>query len=71
MHLAKRPCDDDIDLHALSFETQRFSGAQIANLVNTGAMLAGREGRESISHADLEHVRNLRRLIMWRFLLKP
>lgn len=62
VHLSKRPCDDDILLGELAFETQRFSGAQIANLVNTAAMLAGRDGRESIAHADLENALDLERL---------
>ena len=62
VHLDKRPCSPDIDLRELAFETQRFSGAMLANLVNTAAMLAGREGREEVTHNDMEQALDLERL---------
>ena len=56
MHLRNRPLADDLNLRELAFETQRFSGAQLANLVNLAASFAGKEGRDSISQADMLQV---------------
>ncbi|CAL8467515.1 g7053 [Coccomyxa elongata] len=41
------------EFHDLSFQFQRFSGAMLANLVNTAVIIAGREGRTVIRHDDL------------------
>ena len=45
------------EFHDLSFQFQRFSGAMLANLVNTAVILAGRQGRTVITHDDLVEVR--------------
>ncbi len=45
------------EFHDLSFQFQRFSGAMLANLVNTAVIIAGREGRTVIRHDDLTRVR--------------
>lgn len=39
-------------LHEVAFETQRFSGAQLANLVNMAAMFAARDAKEEIEYED-------------------
>ncbi len=39
-------------LHSIAFETQRFSGAQLANLVNLASMFAAREGRAAVQYDD-------------------
>jgi cell division protease FtsH len=54
VHLSKRDFDaDTVDLHEVSLETNQFSGAQLANLVNLAAAKAGREGRGLINQDDL------------------
>ena len=44
------------EFHELSFQFQRFSGAMLANIVNTAVILAGREGRTTIVYRDLTRV---------------
>ena len=46
------------EFHELSFQFQRFSGAMLANIVNTAVILAGREGRTVIKYHDLTRVRS-------------
>jgi AAA+ lid domain len=48
---------DDIDLRSIAFETAKYTGAQLANLVNTAGGFVGKEGRDVITTADLQHVR--------------
>eukprot|EP01025_Chloroclados_australasicus_P056094 TRINITY_DN6893_c2_g1_i1.p2 TRINITY_DN6893_c2_g1~~TRINITY_DN6893_c2_g1_i1.p2 ORF type:complete len:362 (-),score=92.60 TRINITY_DN6893_c2_g1_i1:193-1194(-) len=62
VHLSRRPYSEDIDVHELAFETQRYSGAQLENLVNLGAMFAGRDGRDEIRMTDMEAALDLERL---------
>ncbi|KAL3160769.1 hypothetical protein ABBQ38_009182 [Trebouxia sp. C0009 RCD-2024] len=57
-HLRKRggAVAEDVtekNLRELAFDTQRYSGAAIANLVNLAAMRAERDGREQIQYKDL------------------
>lgn len=42
-----------IDYRKIAFETQRFSGAALANLVNMACILSGRAGREYLVQEDL------------------
>ena len=44
----------DADLKVLARRTPGFSGAQLANVINEGALLAGRRGGERVTMADLE-----------------
>lgn len=53
VHLAKHPTEGDIDVRELAFETQRYSGAGLANLVNLAALMAGKKGREKLQHSDI------------------
>ena len=46
------------EFHELSFQFQRFSGAMLANIVNTAVILAGRDGRTTIVYRDLTRVRH-------------
>ena len=48
IHTADMPLADDVDLKRLAALTVTFSGADIENLVNEAALLAGREKREEI-----------------------
>jgi cell division protease FtsH len=44
----------DVDLGVIARRTPGFSGAQLANLINEGALLAARRGKEVVSMQDLE-----------------
>jgi cell division protease FtsH len=44
----------DADLKVLARRTPGFSGAQLANLINEGALLAARRGRNEVTMPDLE-----------------
>ena len=60
-HLNKRggAVADDVtekNLRELAFDTQRYSGAAIANLVNLAAMRAERDTRDQIRYQDLTDV---------------
>ena len=64
VHLKKRQSSlaDDItekNLRELAFDTQRYSGAAIANLVNLAAMRVERDGRDRICYKDLIDVSNV------------
>ena len=49
---------DDVDWRRIARGTPGFSGADLANLVNEAALLAGRAGHTGVSHADLEAARD-------------
>ena len=44
----------DADLRVLARRTPGFSGAQLANVINEGALLAARRGRQVVDMRDLE-----------------
>ncbi|MDQ4025638.1 MAG: ATP-dependent zinc metalloprotease FtsH, partial [Actinomycetota bacterium] len=44
----------DADLRVLARRTPGFSGAQLANVINEGALLAARRGRDVVEMRDLE-----------------
>ena len=44
----------DADLEVLARRTPGFSGAQLANVINEGALLAARRGKEVVSMQDLD-----------------
>jgi cell division protease FtsH len=44
----------DVDLKVLARRTPGFSGAQLANVINEGALLAARKGGDTVSMHDLE-----------------
>lgn len=48
----------DADLKVLARRTPGFSGAQLANVINEGALLAARNGREEVGMQDLEEAIN-------------
>ncbi len=48
VHTAKMPLADDVDLDRLAKLTMGFSGADLANLANEAALLAGRRGQQQI-----------------------
>jgi cell division protease FtsH len=44
----------DVDLRVLARRTPGFSGAQLANVINEGALLAARRGKDEVDMFDLE-----------------
>ncbi|MDA8097924.1 MAG: ATP-dependent metallopeptidase FtsH/Yme1/Tma family protein [Desulforudis sp.] len=55
VHSANKPLDDDVDLDVLARRTPGFSGADLANLVNEGALLSARSNKKRIGMRDLEN----------------
>ncbi len=58
VHSRKTPLADDVDVALLARGTPGFTGADLENLVNEGALLAARLGKERIEMADLEHAKD-------------
>ena len=54
VHFKGKPVLEDLNVHTLAQQTQGFSGADLANLVNEAAILAARENKNGISLLDLE-----------------
>ncbi|MBJ7609270.1 MAG: ATP-dependent zinc metalloprotease FtsH [Candidatus Dormibacteraeota bacterium] len=54
VHARNKPLDPSVDLEVLAKQTPGFSGADLANLINEGAILAARNNRKVIVMADLE-----------------
>ncbi len=54
VHTKKIPLAEDVDISVLARGTPGFSGADLANLVNEGALLAARQNRKTVTMADFE-----------------
>jgi len=54
VHTRGKPLGHDVDLERISRHTSGLTGADLANLANEAAILAGRNRREFIAHADFE-----------------
>ncbi|MCE2928480.1 MAG: ATP-dependent zinc metalloprotease FtsH [Candidatus Caenarcaniphilales bacterium] len=54
VHTKGKPVAQDVDLEVLAKRTPGFSGADISNLINEGAILAAREGCKEITMHYLE-----------------
>jgi len=53
VHTRKVPLADDVNLERLAASTPGMTGADLANLVNEGALLAARRGEHTVSQRDL------------------
>ena len=73
-HLSKRgeAVAEDVterNLRELAFDTQKYSGAAIANLVNLAAMRVERDGRDQIRYQDLTDVSRCRNSLQMQRVL--
>jgi cell division protease FtsH len=58
VHVRNKPIADDVDITALARGTPGMAGADIANLVNEGALLAARRNHDKIYMVDLEDAKD-------------
>jgi len=54
VHAVGKPLDPEVDLAVVARRTPGFTGADLANLLNEGALLAARRGSVTVSNVDLE-----------------
>lgn len=54
VHAKGKPLESDIDLDVLAKRTPGFTGADLANMLNEGALLAARRGHNKVAQEDLE-----------------
>lgn len=56
VHMERKclPLADDVNVSAIAAATTGFTGADLANLVNEAALLAGREDRKTVSAFDFD-----------------
>ncbi|MFA4842468.1 MAG: ATP-dependent zinc metalloprotease FtsH [Candidatus Omnitrophota bacterium] len=62
VHTRKLKLAQNVDFRSLAAQTPGFSGADIANLCNEGALLAARNNKESIEMIDFE--KSIERVLM-------
>ncbi|MGD9560621.1 MAG: ATP-dependent zinc metalloprotease FtsH [Oscillospiraceae bacterium] len=53
VHAAKVKVAPDVDLHEIALATSGATGADLANMINEGALLAVKEGRKAVTQKDL------------------
>jgi cell division protease FtsH len=58
VHSKRTPLAEDVNLALLARGTPGFTGADLENLVNEGALLAARLGKERVEMADLEQAKD-------------
>jgi cell division protease FtsH len=58
LHTQRVPLADDVDLENLAARTVGFSGADLKNLVNEAALLAGRRHKLQVEAIDFEQARD-------------
>jgi cell division protease FtsH len=62
VHMIKKPVDEDVNLKVIAERTPGFSGADLASLMNEGAILAARENRKTVAQNDL--IRSIEKVMM-------
>lgn len=62
VHTRQKPLGPDVRLSVIAERTPGFSGADLANLMNEGAILAARENRKEITQYDL--VRSIEKVML-------
>jgi len=58
IHSREVPLADDVDLESIAAITVGFSGADLQNLVNEAALLAGREKKDEVEMEDFSRARD-------------
>ena len=58
VHMRKVPLAHDVDARVLARGTPGFSGADLANLINEGALLAARRGKRVVGMQELEDAKD-------------
>ncbi|MFQ5898387.1 MAG: ATP-dependent zinc metalloprotease FtsH [Candidatus Methylomirabilia bacterium] len=58
VHARRIPLSPEVDLKVLARGTPGFSGADLANLVNEAALLAGRYGKKAVEMLDFESAKD-------------
>ena len=54
VHARNKPLAEDVDLKVLAQSTSGFTGADLENVINEGALLSARRGQKFITMADLQ-----------------
>ncbi|CAH2059974.1 unnamed protein product [Thlaspi arvense] len=54
VHAGNKKFENDVSLEVIAMRTPGFSGADLANLLNEAAILAGRRGKTSISSKEID-----------------
>jgi len=62
IHAQKSPLHEDVKLEVIAERTPGFSGADLANLMNEGAILTARESRKEITQYDL--IRSIEKVML-------
>ena len=62
VHSKEKPFAEDVNLRVIAERTPGFSGADFYSLMNEGAILAAREGRQKVSQFDL--IRSIEKVMM-------
>ena len=58
VHLRNKPIAEDVDVNKIARGTPGMAGADLANLVNEGALLAARRGHDKIYMTDFEEAKD-------------
>jgi cell division protease FtsH len=62
VHSRKKPLGEDVDMKVIAERTVGFSGADLQNLMNEGAILTARENRKKITQYDL--IRSIEKVML-------
>jgi len=62
VHARKKPLGEDVNFRTIAERTVGFSGADLQNLMNEGAILAARENRTQITQYDL--IRSIEKVML-------
>lgn len=55
VHAKNKPLADDVNLKEVAQTTAGFTGADLENLLNEGAIMAAKDGRNFMTQADISH----------------